>query len=64
MSKHTIEVVYVKGNPFPYKILKPIALLNGHVVNAVCMTKGNQVLVNINPNEIVKRESIPIESWM
>ena len=60
----TIEVVFVKGNPFPYRLFKPVTLLHGYVVNAICLTKGQQSCVLINPNEIIRREKIPVQDWM
>jgi hypothetical protein len=64
MKNETIEVVYVTNNPYPYKLIKPITTLSGHVVNAICMVKNNQVGVNIQQHEIVSRKSIPLEPWM
>lgn len=60
----TMEVVFVKGNPYPYRLYKPVTLLHGQIVNAICMTKGEQTCVFINEDEIIRRERIPVESWM
>ena len=60
----TIDVVYVKGNPYPYLMHKEVKLLNGTVVNATSMTKNNQYCVYIAEYEIVRREKMIVESWM
>lgn len=59
-----IDVVYVKGNPYPYLMHREVKLLNGSVVNATLMTKSNQCCVYIAEHEIVRREKMAVESWM
>ena len=57
------EVVYVKGNPYPYKMLcRPIKGLSGNFLNAVCLNKQHQYFVHISEEEIVKRKLVPVES--
>lgn len=60
----TIDVVYVKGNPYPYLMHREVKLLNGNVVNATLMTKSNCCCVYIAEHEIVRREKMIVESWM
>jgi len=60
----TIEVVYVKGNPYPYILHKSAKLLDGSFVNATSLNKGTQYCVFIDNEEIIKRENIQIEDWM
>ena len=62
--QHTIEVVYVQGNPYPYLMHKEVKLLNGGVVNATTMTKGERHCVYIAEHEVVKRDTVVVEDWM
>jgi hypothetical protein len=58
----SIDVVYVKGNPYPYLMHKEVRLLNGSLVNATSMNKKDQYLVYIEEHEIDRREKIQVES--
>jgi hypothetical protein len=58
----SIDVVYVKGNPYPYLMHKEVKLLNGSLVNATSMNKNDQYLVYIEEHEIDRREKIRVES--
>jgi hypothetical protein len=58
----SIDVVYVKGNPYPYLMHKEVRLLNGSLVNATSLNKKDQYLVYIEEHEIDRREKISVES--
>lgn len=63
--KYDINVVFVKGSPYPYLMHKEVNLLNGSKVNATSLDldgkwRGGQYCTWIPEHEVVRMEKITI----